>query len=33
MNHFVSNVLYARDEQEDFLDKLADEHGHYGRNK
>lgn len=33
MNHFVSNVLYARDEQEDFLDKLAEEHGHYGRNK
>lgn len=33
MNHFVSNVLYARDEQEDFLDKLADEQGHYGRNR
>lgn len=33
VNHFVSNVLYAQDERHDFLDQLAEEHGHYARNK
>ncbi|MBA3240543.1 MAG: hypothetical protein H0T60_04880 [Acidobacteria bacterium] len=33
INHFLSNVLYAQDEREDFLDKLAEEHDHFTRDK